>query len=359
MTQTDSSPVRIAIAGAGMIGQEHIKRILALPGAELAGIIDSSPKAKDQAVSLSVPWTPDVETMLQAHRPDGVVVALPNQLHFPIGMQLIEAGVPTLMEKPICATVAEAYQLADASEAAGVPVLVGHHHRHNAAVLAAKEMVETGQIGKIIAVNGMTWFLKPKEYFEGGFSWRREIGSGVVMQNLIHVMDDLRNLCGDIATVQAAGSNAARGFVVEDTVAIILRFRNGALGTLAISDTVAAPWNWEMTSGELKWFPRTNESCYFIGGSEGSISLPRLEVWNHPSGAWFSPIQSRRILTQEQDSQTLQPITDPFFNEMQHFCDVIRGNAKPLVDARSGARTLEATLAVLKAAASGEIVELS
>jgi predicted dehydrogenase len=226
-------------------------------------------------------------------------------------------------------------------------------------VLAAKKMIEEGKLGKITAINGMTWFLKPKEYFEGSFSWRREVGSGVVMQNLIHVMDDLRNLCGDVGTVQAAGSNAARGFAVEDTVGIILRFKNGAIGTLAISDTVAAPWNWEMTSGELKWFPRTDESCYFVGGTEASLSLPRLELWHHKTGHWFTPIHSDRTMMPEQNPLTQELLSDPFLNEMRHFCAVIRGTAKPLLDARGGARTLEATLAVLKAAETGGIVELS
>jgi predicted dehydrogenase len=359
MTANQTDPVRIAVVGAGMIGQEHIKRVLAVPGARLAGIVDPMPKAKQQAESLGVPSYTDMQLMLSKDKPDGVVVALPNQLHFSAGMMLIEHGIPALIEKPVCATVEEAYELADASEAAGVPILVGHHHRHNQVILAAREMIAAGRLGKIIAVSGMTWFLKPKEYFEGAFSWRKQAGSGVVMQNLIHVMDDLRNLCGDISAVQAAASNAARGFVVEDTVSIILRFQTGVLGTLAISDTVAAPWNWEMTSGELKWFPRSDESCYFVGGTKASLSLPRLELWHHGHGHWFSPIHSERAMLPEENPQTRELLSDPFLSEMRHFCRVIRGTAEPAINARGGARTLEATLAVLKAASTGKIVQLS
>jgi predicted dehydrogenase len=180
------------------------------------------------------------------------------------------------------------------------------------------------------------------------------------MQNLIHVVDDMRNLCGDIISLQASGSNAVRGFAVEDTVGIILRFQNGAIGTLAISDTVAAPWSWEMTSGELKWFPRTNESCYLIGGTKASLSLPRLELWHHGTdGHWFSPIHSDRSMMTDQDPHTLELKSDPHLTQMRHFCEVVRGTAKPLLDARGGARTLEATLAVLTAAETGGIVQLS
>jgi predicted dehydrogenase len=360
MTKDKTKPIRIVIAGAGLIGQEHIKHVLAVPDAELAGIVDTDPKAQEQAASLHVPCTPDLETMLEKYKPDGVVVSLPNQAHFSVGMMLVKHGVPTLMEKPVCATLEEAYQLAEASEKAGVPILVGHHHRHNAVVKRAKEIIESGRLGKITAVNGLTWFRKPKEYFEGQFSWRRERGGGVVMVNLIHVMDDLRNLCGDVASVQAAGSNTARGFVVEDTVGTILRFQNGAIGTLAISDAVASPWSWEMTSGELQWFPRTDQSCYLVGGTEASLSLPRLELWHHGTGGhWFSPIQTERSVMPDRDPRTLELKSNPHLTQMRHFCDVIRGAAKPLLDARGGARTLEATLAVLKAAETGEIVHLS
>jgi predicted dehydrogenase len=352
-------PVRIAIAGGGMIGQEHIRRVLALPEAQLASIIDPSPKIKTQAETLGVPSYDDLAAMLKNDKPDGVVVALPNQLHFSAGMMLVEHKIPMLIEKPVCATVEEAYRLADASEQAGVPTLVGHHHRHNLAIREAKAMIDAGQLGKITAINGMTWFLKPKEYFEDKNAWRQKSGGGVVLLNLIHVIDDLRNLCGDIATVQAAGSNSVRGFKVEDTIGIILRFKNGAIGTLAISDTIASPWSWEMTSGELKWFPRTDESCYFVGGTQASLSLPRMEVWDHGKGHWFTPINSHRRITPDQNPQTLELVTDPYLTQMRHFCEIIRGKARPVIDVRNGARTLEATLAVLEAATSGSIIELS
>src|SRR5215216_6469936 len=72
-------PVRIAVVGAGMIGQAHIKRILEEPQAELAAIIDPSSKTTEQAKALGVPCFADLETGLQAVRPDVVVIATPNQ----------------------------------------------------------------------------------------------------------------------------------------------------------------------------------------------------------------------------------------------------------------------------------------
>src|SRR5215207_10712690 len=111
---------RIAITGAGMIGQAHIKRILEEPQAELAAIIDPSPKAKEQAEALGVPYHADLEEGLQATKPNGVVIATPNQLHVPNGLTAVKAGVPMLLEKPVSGDVESALQLVEAAEKAGV-----------------------------------------------------------------------------------------------------------------------------------------------------------------------------------------------------------------------------------------------
>ena len=84
---------------------------------------------------------------------------------------------------------------------------------------------------------------------------------------------------------------------------------------------------------------------------EGSLTVPRLDVWRHDGDSgWWSPIAVERRIVPEQDPLALQ---------MRHFCQVVRGEARPVLDASGGARTLETTLAVKKAAATGEVVRLS
>jgi predicted dehydrogenase len=346
-----TTPVRIAVVGAGLIGQAHIKRVLEEPQAKLAGIADPSPHLKAQADALRVAWAPDIETLLARARPDGVVIATPNQLHVQHGMAVVQAGVPMLLEKPIAADVDSALALATAAEQAGVPILVGHHRRHSPLIRRAREIIASGRLGQVTAVNALCWFRKPsKDYFEGKNAWRRESGGGVVLINLIHVIDDLRNLCGDILSVQAAESNVARGFAVEDTAAMILRFADGALGTLAISDAAVAPWSWELTSGENKAYPQTDQFCYMVAGTEGSVTVPRLDVWSHSGDGWWTPIQSERIIVPEQDPLSLQ---------MRHFVNVVRREVEPLLNGREGTRTLETTLAVKRAATTGQVVQLA
>ena len=145
-------PARIVVAGAGMIGQAHIERILAEPEARLAGVVDLTAEAAERAAALEVPFGTDLAAMLGSVRPDGVVIALPNQAHFAAGMAAVRAGVPMLMEKPVCETAAQAWELAQVAEESGVAVLVGHHRRHSPILRRAKEVIDSGRLGRITAV---------------------------------------------------------------------------------------------------------------------------------------------------------------------------------------------------------------
>ena len=96
-------------------------------------------------------------------------------------------------------------RLVEAAEAAGVPILVGHHRRHSPLIQRARAIVASGRLGRITAVTGLCLYRKPDHgYFDGANAWRREPGGGVILINLVHVVDDLRNLCGEITEVQAA-----------------------------------------------------------------------------------------------------------------------------------------------------------
>src|SRR5215831_1940926 len=190
---------RIAVAGAGLIGRAHIKRILEEPQADLACIIDPAPQAKELAASLGVACFADLAAALAETKPDGVILATPNTAHVPGGLVAARAGVPILVEKPISNDIASATNLVEAAERAGVPILVGHHRRHSAHIRKAKEILDSGRLGQVAAVNAFCFYRKPDSgYFDGVGSWRREPGGGVVLINLIHAIDDLRNLCGEI-----------------------------------------------------------------------------------------------------------------------------------------------------------------
>lgn len=201
--------LNLGIAGAGLIGRAHVERMRRSAECRLVAIADPGPEAAAYAGSLGVAHYADLETMLAAERLDGVIVATPNAAHTPNALACIGRGLPVLIEKPLAESLANAERIVDAAERAGVPVLVGHHRRHNPILRQARELVRSGGLGRVATVSAFAAFLKPDPYFDT--AWRREPGGGPVLINLIHVIDDLRFLCGEIAEIKAIGSNALRG----------------------------------------------------------------------------------------------------------------------------------------------------
>jgi predicted dehydrogenase len=347
------SKTRIAVAGAGYIGLAHIGAAQASPTCTLSAIVDPSPEAAKSADRAGVAHFRSLDELLERDRPEGIILATPNRLHVPQALQCIAAGVPILLEKPIAPSVAEAEQLQQLIDKKKARVLIGHHRAHSPIMARAKEVIASGVLGRLVAVMGSATFLKPEHYFAEA-PWRREIGAGPILLNMIHEVHNLRMLCGEIVAVQAFASNAVRGFPVEDTVAISLRFASGVLGSFMLSDTAACPRSWEQTSRENKAYPSyDDEDCYVIAGTSGSLSVPTMRLKTYPRAAdrsWWKPFKVG-VVAMLRD--------DPIKHQLEHFGAVVRGEAEPLVSARDGLANLRVSEAIVAAARSGATVEIS
>jgi predicted dehydrogenase len=190
--------------------------------------------------------------------------------------------------------------------------------------------------------------LKLDDYFD--VVWRREKGAGPILTNLIHDIDLLRHLTGEVDAVQAMTSNRVRGNAIEETAVVLLRFKSGALGTMTVSDSILAPWSWEHTAGENPSYPQTDQICYTFGGTRGSLSVPKLEVWsNAVRQSWLEPFEVQRTYAAQHDPLRLQ---------IQHFCRVIREGEAPVCSGREGLETLRVIEAVQRAAEVGGLVKV-
>ena len=339
-------PVRLLLIGAGVIGRTHIDRIGRDPHLALAGIAEPSAAGKALAEQLGVPWAASYLELLERTQAQGAIVATPNASHVSVAVDCLERGVAALVEKPVADTVAEALALVKAQQRTGVPVLVGHHRRHNPINSRARSIVQNGRLGRVVTANVMCTVLKPDAYFDA--AWRRQPGGGPVLINLIHEIDMLRFLCGEITEVQALSSNAVRGFAVEDTAAAVLRFASGALGTVVLSDAAASPWCWDFCAAEQDQYPRQDVQSHFIAGTHGSLSLPDLALWNYRGErSWHAEMTLEKTFVHKADAYSRQ---------LQHFAAVIEGREAPLCSAVDGLRTLQVTLAVAEAARSGQAV---
>ena len=342
--------VRLAIAGAGRIGRRHAEEIDRCSSTELAAVVDPAPAGRRLADEFGVPVFPSLRELFEVSIPDGMILATPNRLHVSGGLDCVRAGVPVLVEKPLADTVSGASALVEAAAAAGVPLLTGHHRQYSPIMSAAYRIVQSGILGPLVSVVGTALFCKPDDYFEDGGVWRREPGGGPILLNLIHEVNSLMRLAGDIVGVQAVSSTAARGFEVEDTAAMIVRFAGGALGTFLLSDTAGSPRSWEQTSGEDKAYVHyDDEDCYHIAGTHGSLSIPTMRVRTYPGRrSWDQPFV---------DSTVGVAPDDPLAAQIAHFADVLRGDAEPVVTGLDGLKALRVTEAIRESALTGQFVE--
>jgi predicted dehydrogenase len=206
-------------------------------------------------------------------------------------------------------------------------------------------MLHAGKLGRLINVTALWQLQKPDSYFET--AWRREPGAGFLLTNLIHDLDLLRHLCGEVVQVQAFTRNDVRGFANEDSAAVLLQFANGALGSLTGSDAVAAPWSWELDAGESPVYPRQDgQPCYLLAGTQGALSIPQLKRWHYAEAGsgWHTPLLQSEESIPAGEALTLQ---------LQHFVRVARGEQAPLIDAADGGRTLALIEAIRQAAETG------
>jgi predicted dehydrogenase len=346
------SKIRIAVAGAGLIGQAHIKVLGTSPSCMLSAIVDPSPAAIEVAAKAGVPLYKTIDELLLTDRPEGLILATPNQLHVSQALRCMEAKLPILLEKPIATTVAEGEKIVAMVAATKARVLIGHHRAHSPIMAKAKEVIDSGKLGKLVAFLGSATFFKPDHYFLDA-PWRKELGAGPILINMIHEVHNMRMLCGDIVAVQAFGSNAIRGFPVEDTVAINLRFANGTLGTFMLSDTAASARSWEQTSQENKSYTSyDDEDCYVITGTNGTLSVPTMRLKNYPrpeDRSWWKAFDASVVSMVREDPSKLQ---------IEHFGEVIRGEVEPLVSAFDGLQNLRVTEAIFESTKTGQTIEL-
>jgi len=344
--------IRIAVAGAGLIGRDHINLIKANNRCELAAIVDPSDSARVLAADLGAPYFSSLSELHANDKPDGVILATPNHLHVQQAFECIETGVAALVEKPVAHDLIEGEKLCTAVEASGAKVLVGHHRAHSPIVSLAKELIRDNTLGDLVAVTGSAAFYKPDDYFDAS-PWRTQVGGGPILINMVHEIGILRHLCGEIVMVQAMTSNARRGFVVEDTAAISLRFENGALGTFLLSDTAGSARSWEQTSQENKSYPSyPDEDCYVVAGTDGSLAVPTMRLkrfGRKEDRSWWKPFECSTVPLKRED---------PLAAQLDHFCDVISGDCEPLVSVRDGVQNLRVIEAIKQAAESAESVEV-
>ncbi len=341
--------INISIVGTGLMGLQHIKAILKSHKANLHSIVDINKNATNLSKKYKVPLYSNVVELLNSNYLDAVIVATPNQLHETHTVSFLKKKIPVLLEKPISDNIKSAKKIIDSSKKNKTPLLIGYHRRHNSIVSKVKNIINKGKLGNIVSANVLCWLYKHKQYYKE--KWRVSNGGGPLGINLVHDIDMICYLLGPIQYVQAFTTNKTRKFKVEDTATVSLVFKSGALCTLNISDTIVAPWSYELTAGENPAYPITNQSAYMIGGTKGSIQFPNLKFWFYKKEkSWWNKILVNEDKNKKDDNTLV--------NQINHFSDVVNKKVKPKVNGNDGLVSLKIFAAITKSAKLGKKIRL-
>lgn len=345
------SDLNIGIVGFGLVGKRHASALEKTNGLLLKDVIEHDPTSlQSSEKELKFITHNDLDEYLNSNKPDGLIIATPTVLHIDQAMKCIEKKIPLLIEKPISVHAKDAITLIKRSKELDVPLLIGQHRRHNQIIKTTKKILDEGVLGEIRSIQATCWFYKPDHYFDAA-PWRKLKGAGPIYVNLIHDVDLLRYFCGEVKTVYANAIRSTRGYDNEDVASAVLTFKNDIIANVSVSDSISSPWSWETTSNEHPVYPNTNNSCYLIGGAEGSLSLPDLKLWKHEKKPdWWTP-----LITEKYDFQNI----DPLITQLENFRDVILGKTEPLVSGLEGVRSLQVIEAIQSSIASKSPIDIS
>ena len=315
---------RILVVGGGLIGSRHVDAVLAHSDCELVGLADPDMNLRTDVTRFAA--IADVECHV-----DGVIIATPTQLHADHAIEAAQRGWHMLIEKPVTETMEQAGALVAAVKHANVRTLVGHHRRYHTHVENLRQMINSCDLGTPITATVIWAMRKPDAYFQD--NWRSTRGSPVMI-NLVHDVDLLRYLFGDIDEIHALGSRHMRNANRPESGAIAIRFKSGLTAAISFADTAPSPWGFEAGTGENPNIATTGQDMMWITCANGSVSFPSMTVWSG-SEDWSQTPHSRQLPHTK---------TDPLAAQMDHFIDVLDQKAVPRIAVDDAAQSLAATL---------------
>jgi predicted dehydrogenase len=215
------SLLRIGIIGFGKMGRTRAQAIERHGRAKVVGIYD--PAVVD---TRGIPRAKTEEDLLYGDRIDAVFICTPNHRNFPLTMAALKAGKHVFCEKPPAFTAAEVAEIMELEKASGLKLMYGFNHRHHASVKTIKQLVDSGQYGRLLWMRGRYGKSVDHNYFQTWRAKKESAGGGILMDQGIHMLDLFIHLAGEFDEIQGMVSSLYWKLDgIEDNVFLNLRNR--------------------------------------------------------------------------------------------------------------------------------------
>ena len=325
--------LRVGLIGLGSMGRHHARVIRATEGMDLVAVAD--PAGDKFGVAGDLPLLPDVHALIDAGL-DAAMVAVPTVYHEEVALALAEAGVHTMVEKPIAHTTEAGRRVADAFADKGLVGAVGYVERCNPALRALRQRLDAGELGQVYQVLTRR---------QGPFPARIS-DVGVVKDLATHDIDLTAWVAGaPYANVSAQVAHRS-GRENEDMVVASGRLTNGVI-----------------VSHVVNWLTPFKERVTIVTGEKGSFVADTLtgDLTFYANGTienTWDQVANFRGVTEGDVTRLAIEKREPLALEQEHFRDAVGGDASGIVTMTEGVGTLEVIDAVLTSAAENRTVEL-
>jgi len=326
--------MKVMVAGLGSIGRRHLRHLVALGVDDVLLYRTHRSTLPDDPLA-GYPVETDLAAAL-AYKPDAVVISNPTSLHLEVALPAAEQGCHILLEKPVSHTLEGLDDLRQAAEKSGAHILVGFQFRYHPGLRTIAALLSSQELGRPVSFSAHWgeylpgWH--PWEDYRQSYSARQDLGGGVIL-TLTHPLDYLHWLFGPVAEMWSfAGQFSDLELDVVDTAVIGIRFASQVVGSL-----------------QLNYVQRPPKHQLEIVCTEGTIS-------------WDQAGEGLRVYRQSDQSWKVYPLPDGFERDvlfrrqMEHFLQVVRGDAEPFCTLQDGIMAQQMALAAHQSAETGQAV---
>lgn len=337
--------VRFALVGCGRISKSHIDALVKhADTAELVDVCDTDPEALAAAAEATGARPHRLlSDLLKTTAADAVILTTPSGLHPLQAIEVAAAGRHVVSEKPMATRYEDGLAMVRACDGAGVRLFVVKQNRRNATLQLLKRAVSENRFGRIYMVNVNVFWTRPQAYYDAA-PWRGtwEYDGGALMNQASHYVDLLDWLVGPLESVQAYTATLERRIQAEDTAAVALRWRSGALGSMNVT---------------MLTYPKNLEGSITILGEKGSVRIGGVAVNEVQHWEFAEPHpDDDKVAESSYATTSVYGFGHPLYYD--NVIKVLRGEAEPETDGRSGLRSLETLIAFYRSARDGRRVAL-
>ncbi|OZU88319.1 dehydrogenase [Virgibacillus indicus] len=335
--------LKVAVIGCGSIARHrHLIEYAANPEAEITAVCDIvKERAEEMAVEYDAKVYTDYEQLLKTEDVDAVSVCLPNYLHAPASIAALNAGKHVLCEKPMATSREVAENMINAAEENNRKLMIGHNQRFVPSHQKAKQLIESGEVGKIYSFRTAFGHGGPEGWsIDGRDSWffeKEKAFIGAMGDLGVHKADLMRYLLGEeFSEVAAFVETSAKGDTdVDDNAVCVLKSESGIIGTLVAS--------WAYNAGE--------DNSTIIYGENAILRLeddPKYSLVVQYTNGEVVNYELGGIQTNESGGQTSTQVID-------HFVESILEDKEPLITGEEGKKSLEVILGALESSETKKI----